>query len=121
MNQLRSAGLTGLLILLAALAAWLGWTSWLATALAGALGGIWANHTPRMGWSTGFSAGFTTWWGAAMLSNVPNGGMLAGKVGQVLQGLEGWHLLTLTGLIGGLLGGLGVLTGVYGKALLARR
>jgi hypothetical protein len=116
---MKNAGLTGLFILLAGVAAWLGYASWWSTALAGALAGIWVPQaSARMGWSAGFAAGFGVWWGAAMLSHVPNAGMLTAKVGQIFQGLQSWHLLTLTGLIGGLLGGLGVLCGWYGRQML---
>jgi hypothetical protein len=118
---MKSAGITGLFILIAGVAAWFGYANWLGTALAGALAGIWLQQTPKMGWSAGFASGFSVWWGAAFLSNMLNNGLLAAKVGAIFKGLQGWQLLTLTGLIGGLLAGLGVLVGIYGRALVRRK
>ncbi len=58
-----------------------------------------------------FAAGFLLWYLSALLPDVANGGILSGKIGQLFMGLKGWQLLTLAGVLGGLLAGMGALTG----------
>ena len=72
---------------------------------------------PGRAYLIGISAGALLWWLSALWLNMTNGGMLAGKVGQLFQGVQGVQLLALTALMGGLLGGFGALTGAYGRAL----
>lgn len=58
-----------------------------------------------------FAAGFLLWYASALLPHLANGGILSGKIGQLFLGLKGWQLLSLAGLLGGLLTGMGALTG----------
>jgi hypothetical protein len=59
------------------------------------------------------------WLVAALLLNIRNAGMLSAKVGQLFMGLQGWHLLTLTAILGGLLAGFGGLTGAYARQMIS--
>jgi hypothetical protein len=61
--------------------------------------------------STAFAAGTMLWWFNAFLLNTANMGALSAKIGVLFQGLQGWHLLTATGFLGGVLAGLGAATG----------
>jgi hypothetical protein len=63
------------------------------------------------------AAGTLLWTTVALFWTLPNGGLLATKVGQIFQGLSGAQLVMLTGLIGGLLSGLGAMTGYSLRAL----
>ncbi len=70
--------------------------------------------------SVGFAAGFLLWYGVAAFFNFANNSILADKMGAVFGGLKGWHLLTGTGALGGLMAGLGALTGSYLLALIRK-
>jgi len=67
----------------------------------------------------GFVGGFLLWALAALVSDLPNAGILSSRIGVLFMGLSRWNILLLTGLLGGLLGGLGCLTGRWGRALSA--
>jgi hypothetical protein len=90
---------------------------WWIIAPLSAIAAFFLGQTASGAYAIAFTAGTLLWYGAAMLSNVPNAGLLASKVGQVFQGLKGWQLLTITGMLGGLLAGFGALTGIYFRAL----
>lgn len=79
----------------------------------GILAGWWLKPKP----GAGFLAGFLLWGATAFLLNYGNGGILSARVGQLFQGLGGWALVLVTGLIGGLLASLSVLTGKFGRDL----
>jgi len=61
----------------------------------------------------GFCGGFLLWFVAAVLLDRSNQGALSGKVGQLFLGMHGWQLLMLTGVLGGLVAALGVLSGKF--------
>lgn len=63
--------------------------------------------------ATGFATGTLLWMTVALLQNAGNGGLLSGRIGQLFMGLQGFQLLLITGLLGGLLAGFGALTGAY--------
>lgn len=107
---MRKLTLSGLFILLWGALSWAG-LPWWNTAIAGFLAAYLFRLRPGAAFGIGFSAGALLWWGSAMLENAPNGGMLAARVGAMLKGLQSWHLLTITALLGGLLAGLGSLLG----------
>lgn len=64
-------------------------------------------------YATGFAAGTLLWTAVAIIQNAGNAGLLSGRIGQLFMGLQPYQLLMLTGLMGGLLGGFGALTGTY--------
>jgi hypothetical protein len=63
-----------------------------------------------------FAGGLLLWWFNAYLLDAANDGLLSAKVGQLFQGLKGWQLMLVTGIFGGLLAGLGGLTGLFARA-----
>lgn len=94
---------------------------WWAVALVAAVAVLLFPMGPARALAVGTAAGSMLWWLTALWINSTNGGMMAAKVGQVFQGVQALQLLSATALLGGLLGGLGALTGAYGRALLAPR
>jgi hypothetical protein len=90
---------------------------WWAIAPFSAVAAFFLAQTAGSAYAVAFSAGTLLWYGTAMFYNVPNAGLLATKVGQVFQGLKSWQLLTVTGMLGGVLAGFGALTGFYFRTL----
>lgn len=107
---------TTLAVLLLGSLCYFGLPWWSVAVVAVVAGFLWPQPAGR-GFATAFSAGFALWWGWAFFAHSQNGGKLTAMVGQVFQGLQSWHLLTLTGTLGGLLAGLGVLAGIYTRTL----
>lgn len=62
-------------------------------------------------------AGFLLWYSNAWLADSANEGLLSARVGLLFQGLKGWQLLLVTGLLGGILAGLGAMTGQLARDL----
>lgn len=65
--------------------------------------------------SAAFASGLLLWYLNAFLLDNANAGALSAKVGQLFQGLKSWQLLFVTGLMGGILAGLGALTGRFAR------
>lgn len=61
--------------------------------------------------SGGFLGGFLLWYSMAWFADSSNAGMLSAKVGELFMGMQGWKLLLASGILGGLLGAFGALTG----------
>jgi hypothetical protein len=72
------------------------------------------------GWKA-FLAGFIgmigLWGGYAAFMDIQNGAILSNKVAELFQLSDSNALIYITGLIGGLLGGFGALTGCYFRAI----
>ena len=94
---------------------------WWAVAPLAAVAILFFPMGPGRAFLLGALAGALLWWTAALWLNISNGGMLAGKIGQVFQGVQALQLLAVTALLGGLLGGLGALSGAYARGLFAPR
>lgn len=65
----------------------------------------------------GFLAAALLWGGYAALINAANGGILSARIGNLFGGVNGFILVVLTGIVGGIFGGLGALTGSLGRKL----
>ena len=61
--------------------------------------------------SAAFAAGALLWYANAFVLDNANEGLLSAKVGLLFQGTKGWQLLIVTGVLGGILTGLGAMTG----------
>ena len=94
---------------------------WWAVVPIAALAAILFPQKPALSFSTAFAAGTLLWWGSAFWLNAANGGMLSAKVGQLFLGLKGFHLVMITGMLGGTLAGFGALTGTFFRGLFAPR
>ena len=107
-----------LFILVAGFVAQLFLPWWIIAAVA-ALAAIVFKLPSAGAFAIGFAAAALLWSGYAGFLNHANAGALSGMVGKIFQNVEGNTLVYLTGLIGGLLGGLGAMTGSFGRALFA--
>ena len=76
---------------------------------------------PAAAFGTAFAAGALLWYLNAALADASNQGVLSTRVGLLFQGLKGWHLLTATGLLGGILAGLGALSGRFARDVFVAR
>ncbi len=83
---------------------------WWATGGLAMLTALWIKIKPGLSFWAGFLAVALLWGGYAAWLSWANEGILAARMG-ALFGLSGGLLLLVTALIGGLLGGLGALTG----------
>lgn len=92
---------------------------WWSVVLVSALALLLFPMGPARALAVGTVAGTMLWWLNALWIHLANGEGLAGKIGQVFQGLQGLHLLAAAALLGGLLGGMGALTGTYARTLFA--
>ena len=90
---------------------------WWGIAPVGALAG-WLLPLPAVrSFGAAFAGGLLLWVLYAWLQDSANDGMLSAKVGQLFLGLRGWHLLLITGILGGLLAGMGAVTGLFAREL----
>ncbi|MBT8219817.1 MAG: hypothetical protein KJP00_08330 [Bacteroidia bacterium] len=72
-----------------------------------------SNNTvsPAQSFALGFVAIFLLWAGQSFFINIQNEGILANKIGEIFNGLNATSIVCITGLIGGILGGLAAMTG----------
>lgn len=89
---------------------------WAIVPLAALAGGLFPLPAGRT-FGAAFIGGFLLWMLNALPENNANDGMLSAKVGQLFLGVKGWHLLVVTGILGGILAGLGAVTGLLGRKL----
>lgn len=91
---------------------------WWTIALVGAVLAFFFQLRPAGSFVYGFLAAFTLWgiW-AAWLNNA-NDGLLAERLGTLFGGLPPAAMVLITAVFGGLLGGLGALTGSMGKRMI---
>ena len=114
---MKNASYTTLFIVFSGLLCWVGLPWWAIVPLA-AVAGFLFSPSAAGAFLAGFAGGSLLWYGSAMLHNVLNAGVFATKIGEVFAGLKSWQLLTATSSIGGLLGGLGAMTGRLLRELL---
>lgn len=62
-----------------------------------------------------FLSGALLWYVNAFILDDANAGILSAKIGLLFQGLKSWQLLLVTGFLGGILAGLGALTGRFAR------
>lgn len=86
---------------------------WLPSLAALALGYLLKDQSAITAFAIGFLGLFLLWAGWSSYSDYLNDGILSGKIGALFNGLSGTSLIAITSLVGGLLGGLGALTGKY--------
>ncbi len=109
-------------IILVALGGWLSslFLPWWGICLFAFLIGIALDLKPASGFFAGLLGGMILWGLSATLIDVQNQGILSGKMGELFGGLEGWALIAITALIGGLLGGMGCLTGTLLRRIISK-
>jgi hypothetical protein len=92
---------------------------WWSVALAGFISGIWLLQKPGMSFLSSFTAVFLLWGGFALFRSQMNDDILATRFALlILKSDNPLSLVLLTGMIGGLVSGLGALSGSLGRILL---
>ena len=91
---------------------------WWSLAPIAAVAGWFFAQSGLKAFSGGFLGGYWLWYVTAFLADSSNAGMLSSKVGELFNGVKGWQLLQIAGLLGGLLGAMGALTGKLAKDML---
>lgn len=117
-SAIRFTAAAGAILLLALMGQWWlpGYALVAAALPAGALFRLGAGRS----FAAGFLAGCLLWGGYAWYLDSRNGGLLSARMGELFGGMPGAGLLAVTALLGGLLAGLGALTGSLGRAALQR-
>lgn len=93
-------------------------TPWWGIALAVMIVTYLLNKNYWTSFLVGFLAVFLLWGGFAFIKDVSNGSILSSQVGDLLQGLPSIALVLLTGVIGGLVGGLSGMLGQSARELI---
>jgi len=93
---------------------------WMVTVLA-FLAALFIGKTSGQSFLLGFSGVFVAWVLVALFKSLPNDNMLAGRVVQLFPLPHNWiWVLLVTGIIGGLIGGMSALSGMLLKKALAK-
>ena len=102
--------ITPIITIVAAIAAW--FFPWWSVVVAAGLVGLIANpKTAAIGYAAGFAGVGLAWSMYALFLNFQNQGLLAGKIATIFNLPNSAMLITITILIGSLLGGFGCMTG----------
>lgn len=87
------------------------WGPWWMIAPLAAIICFLVRSQPMLAFFQGMAAGFLLWGGLAFFHDQANDHILSSQIGALFQGLSPLVIVLLTGLIGGLAGGFGALTG----------
>ena len=117
---MKNYSLAAVFTLVAGALCWFGLPWWFLAVGAG-LSGFFFKNRPLGHFGTGFGAGSLLWGSLAAWLNSQNGGMLATKIGQLFQGLSVAQLIWATGALGGLIAGMGALTGCLLRAIFEKK
>jgi hypothetical protein len=91
---------------------------WWSIAPIAAIASVIFPQSPGLSFSTAFAAGTFVWWSSAFFLDLNNAGLLSAKIGQLFLGLKPAYLLMITGSLGGILAGLGGLTGSFLRSVI---
>ena len=83
---------------------------WAIVVVAGLIGFVFRHENSVVSFAAGMTGAALLWGGYAGFVNSANTNILCGKMGALFQ-MDGAYLTYLTGLVGGILGGMGALTG----------
>ena len=109
-----------LIVFFIALLAWLGqlWFPWWIVVAAAFLGGLLSGQRPATAFLSGFLAIAILWGGYALWYDAANEGILSARMARLFGELPAWSMPVLSAILGGLLGGMGSLTGAFGRRVL---
>jgi ABC-type polysaccharide/polyol phosphate export permease len=94
---------------------------WYAIVVAGLLFGAFAPvASAGKAFAYGLLAGAIVWGAYSGFLNYNNDSILATRIGNMLGGLTPWSMVVITALLGGIYGGLGNLTGFWGRQLFGK-
>jgi hypothetical protein len=94
---------------------------WWGVAIVAAILSFLFQLNPLTSFGIGFSSVSLMWATYATVLNMINKGEMAAKIGALIGGLPTLQLIVITAGIGGILGGLGALTGSFGRDLFAQQ
>ncbi len=115
MQQLAGLGIGGALVAILGGIAQL-FLPWWIIAVVAAIIGFFLGERPGKSYVYGFSGALILWSAYAYWLSAANAGILTGKMATLLGGiLTGAQLIFFTGFIGGLVGGMGAMTGALLK------
>lgn len=93
---------------------------WWSIIIVAGLVGLFFNYKNSLSsWMAGFVGVALLWGFYAAFLNYGNLGLLANSIGDLFGGISGNQLICLTGLIGGIAGGFGAMTGTLGRKLIS--
>ena len=116
---MKKIGLQALIIIIVGFIAHQFFPFWIIAIVAGLVGLLFHYENSAASFAAGFAAATFLWSSYAGWLNFSNMKLLPGKLGELFH-MNGSYLVYLTGLAGGLLGGLGAMTGTLGRKLLVR-
>jgi hypothetical protein len=95
---------------------------WWGIAFAGLISGAWLLQKPGVAFLSGFLSVFLLWAGFALVRSQMNDDILATRFARlILKADQPLLLVLLTGVIGGLVAGLGALSGSLGRIAFSRQ
>lgn len=109
-----------LTLLLGLAAQWLLPWWWILAPVAFLIGLFFHKERSWISFLIGFFSGALLWWGVTYYLTTVNLDILAARMGQLFGGLSPLGMTLLTGLIGGLLGGLGAWSANLGRKMLVK-
>ena len=92
---------------------------WSIVFVAGFAGALFEKKSSLKSFLMGFFGVLLLWSIYAFIINSGNEGILATRMGQLFNNLGGGTMIIISGIIGGLVGGFGSMTGTLGRKLLA--
>jgi len=90
---------------------------WVAVLIAGIIGVLLPYSNGFYAFIVGFLGLLLLWFSVATYHNSANEGLLSSKMGQLFGGFEGNTLLLMVAVLGGVLGGMGAMTGFLGRRI----
>jgi hypothetical protein len=119
-NKIKDIGLAGGVIFVLGYIAQ-SFLPWWSIAILSFLVGIWQWQSPLKSFTYGTVAVTLLWTLYSSYQNVQNGGIISNAVSEMLGGaVSGTQLIFVTGIIGGLVGGMSAMTGSLFKQVLAK-
>lgn len=95
---------------------------WWGIAIAGIISGVWLLQKPGIAFLSGFLAVFLLWAGFALVRSQMNDDILATRFAKlILKSDQPLLLVLMTGVIGGLVAGLGALSGSLGRTAFRKK
>ncbi len=116
---MKKFGLQTLIILVVGFIAHQFLPYWATAVVAGLVGLLFRYENSAASFAAGFAAGTLLWSSYAWFLNSANLNSLSGMLGELFK-TNGAYLVYVTGLAGGLLGGLGAMTGTLARKMFER-
>jgi hypothetical protein len=116
---MKKFGLQTLLILALGFVAHQFFPFWIIAVVGGVVGLLFRYENSGASYAAGFAAALLLWSGYAGFLDAANAKSLSTKLGEVFH-VGGPYLMYLTGMVGGILGGFGAMTGTLARKMFER-